>query len=78
MSILEVKKLPLAVNVRFEGETMYIQLSDGRQIGIPLEWYPRLRGATLQQRKKWRLIGKGIGIHWEILDEDLSIEGLLK
>lgn len=77
MSILEVKKLPLAVDVRFSSDTMYIRLSDGREIGIPLEWYPCLRDATEEERKNWRLIGKGVGIHWESLDEDLSVEGLL-
>lgn len=77
MSILEVKKLPLAVDVRFDAEMMYIQLSDGREMGVPLEWYPRLRDATEQERGNWRLIGKGVGIHWEAIDEDLSVEGLL-
>lgn len=77
MSILEVKKSPLAVDVRFDAQTMHVRLNDGREIGVPLEWYPRLRGASKRERERWRLIGRGIGIHWDALDEDLSIEGLL-
>lgn len=67
----------LAIGIRFDKEMMYIQLIDGREIGVPLEWFPTLRDATQAQRDNWRLIGQGIGIHWEDLDEDMSIEGLL-
>jgi len=66
-----------AASVRFDNEMMHIQLADGREISVPLEWFPALRDATQDQRDNWRLIGQGIGIHWEDLDEDLSIEGLL-
>ena len=68
----------LATSVRFEAESMHVQLSDGREIATPLEWFPTLRNATSEQRNNWRLIGKGVGIHWEDLDEDLSVEGLLR
>jgi hypothetical protein len=44
---------------------------------VPIEWFPRLRNATDDQRKKWRLIGEGIGIHWEEVDEDIETESLL-
>ncbi|HDH07818.1 MAG TPA: DUF2442 domain-containing protein, partial [Candidatus Moranbacteria bacterium] len=54
-----------------------VDLSDGRTISVPLEWFPRLVYATLKERKNWRLIGRGHGIHWENIDEDISIEGLL-
>ncbi len=54
-----------------------IRLSDGREISVSLEWYPRLRNASPEQRANWRLIGKGVGIHWEDIDEDLSGAGLL-
>ncbi len=67
----------LAVSVRFSSDMLYVQLSDGREVGVPLEWFPSLRDATADQRANWRLIGRGIGIHWEELDEDLSVEGLL-
>ncbi len=52
-------------------------LSDGREISVPLEWFPRLRDATPKQRKNWRLIARGIGIHWEDVDEDISVASLL-
>lgn len=68
----------LATGVRFEAESMHGQLSDGREVAVPLEWFPTLRSATTEQRNNWRLIGKGVGIHWEDLDEDLSVDGLLR
>lgn len=58
-------------------ENLVIDLDDGRTITIPISWYPRLMHATKDERNKWRLIGKGRGIHWELIDEDISIEGLL-
>jgi hypothetical protein len=68
----------LATNVQFDADKMRVQLSDGREIAIPLEWFPSLRNATDEQRNKWRLIGHGAGIHWKELDEDISVEGLLR
>ncbi|MEA3443028.1 MAG: DUF2442 domain-containing protein [Chloroflexota bacterium] len=50
---------------------------DAREITVPLEWFPSLRNAADEQRNKWQLIGRGVGIHWEELDEDISVEGLL-
>ena len=67
-----------AASVRFDAEMMHVRLSDGREISVPLEWFPRLRDASEKQRKNWRLIGKGVGIHWEELDEDISVEALLR
>jgi hypothetical protein len=49
-----------------------------REVSTPLEWFPRLRGATAEQRKNWRLIAKGIGIHWEEVDEDIAVSTLLR
>ncbi len=78
MNTLAIKsKESLASNVRFDSYMMYISLLDGREIGVPLEWFPKLRNAGEAQRNKWRLIGKGIGIHWEEIDEDISIAALL-
>ena len=57
---------------------MHIRLLDGREISIPLAWFPKLRDATPEQRNKWRLIVRGIGIHWEDIDEDISIGSLLQ
>ena len=68
----------LAISIRFDADRMHVQLSDGREIIVPLEWFPSLRNATDEQRNKWQLIGKGVGIHWEDLDEDISVAGLLR
>jgi hypothetical protein len=67
----------LAVDVRFTEDSMVVSLSDGREVSVPLEWFSLLRDATPEQRTHWRLIGRGVGIHWEELDEDISVAGLL-
>ncbi len=80
MSILIEQKpeiFSLACKVWFDKTTIYIQLLDGRVVSVPLEWFPRLRDASSSQLNKWRLIGRGIGIHWDELDEDISIEKIL-
>jgi hypothetical protein len=66
-----------ATDVWFDSLMMHIRLLDGREISIPLEWFPRLRDASMEQKKNWRLIGRGIGIHWEEIDEDISVSSLL-
>jgi len=58
-------------------ESLTVDLYDGRTISVPLEWYPRLLHATPEERNNWRLIGKGQGIHWPDLDEDISLENIL-
>ncbi len=68
----------MASDVWFDPAMMHIRLLDGREISVPLEWFPKLRDATSEQRIKWRLIGRGVGIHWEELDEDISVAALLK
>ena len=68
----------LALNVRFSDDMLHVNLSDGREVSVPLEWFPRLRDATPKQRKNWRLIGRGIGMHWEDVDEDISVASLLR
>jgi len=68
----------LALTVRFTPDALLVALSDGREISTPLEWFPRLRDATPVQRKNWRLIARGIGIHWEDVDEDISVATLLR
>jgi hypothetical protein len=78
MSILAVEiEIPYAVDVHATEDTLTVDLSDGRTISVPLGWYPRLEHASSAERSKWRLIGKGQGIHWEDIDEDISVEGLL-
>ena len=66
-----------ATEVRFDEKMLHVQLSDGREISVPLNWFPKLRNATPEQRSNWKLIGNGVGIHWDDLDEDLSVAGLL-
>ena len=61
--------------VRFDEHTMWVDLSDGRTLGVPLAWFPRLLGATPAQREQVAL--SSTGLHWEELDEDISIAGLL-
>ena len=67
----------LAQAARVTQDTLHVDLADGRTISVPLVWYPRLLHATAEERKNWRLIGKGRGIHWEAIDEDISVDGLL-
>jgi hypothetical protein len=67
----------LASKVWFSKDMLYIRLQDGREIGVPLLWFPRLRKATTEQLNDWRLIGNGVGIHWESIDEDISVSALL-
>jgi Protein of unknown function (DUF2442) len=67
-----------AIDIVFLNSKMIVFLEDGRELSIPLEWFPRLRKATVEQLNKWRLIGNGEGVHWEDIDEDISIENLLE
>ena len=67
----------LASKVWFRKDMFYVLLQDGREIGVPLLWFPRLRNASKEQLNDWRLIGNGVGIHWESIDEDISIAALL-
>jgi hypothetical protein len=69
--------LPEVENVIVTEDTLTVELSDGRVLSVPLAWFPRLFQATITERNNWRLIGKGQGIHWEDLDEDISVDGLL-
>jgi hypothetical protein len=78
MSISAVEiAVPTAENVTVTDDTLSVDLSDGRTISVPLVWFPRLVHATPEERDNWRLIGRGHGIHWEDIDEDISVEGLL-
>ena len=77
MGTLAVKIEPLVVNVSFTTDMLRVVLADGREISVPIAWFPRLQKATAKQKKNWRLIGGGVGIHWEGVDEDISVESLL-
>jgi len=67
-----------ATDVRIDTDRFYVLLEDGRELGIPYDWYWRLAEATTEQLNNWRLIAGGEGICWEGLDEDLSVLGLLE
>jgi hypothetical protein len=67
----------LAQRVEIAKDALIVDLTDGRSLTVPLAWYPRLALGTTAERTKWRLIGRGEGIHWPDLDEDISTEGLL-
>ena len=70
-------KVAKAQNVSITDDSLIVDLDDGRTITVPLGWYPRLLQASSEELKNWRLIGKGEGIHWQDLDEDISVENLL-
>jgi hypothetical protein len=69
--------VPHAVSVLIDEDTLTVELDDGRTVSVPVVWYPRLFHASKEERGNWRLIGKGQGIHWENVDEDISVEGIL-
>jgi len=75
-STVEIE-VPMAQDVAVTEDTLRVELSDGRTISVPLAWFPRLVHASPSERNNWRLIGAGHGIHWEEIDEDISVEGLL-
>jgi hypothetical protein len=67
----------MITQVSITDDTLSADLADGRSISAPLAWYPRVMHATPPERQNWRLIGRGGGIHWPDLDEDISVENLL-
>ena len=77
MSTLKLEVEPLAVDVTIDDVALRVTLDDGREIAVPVEWFPRLRDASTAGRANWRLIGQGEGIHWPEIDEDISVLGLL-
>jgi len=78
MSTLAIEiQVPYAEDVTVTKEALNVDLSDGRTISVPVAWFPRLLYSTQKERDNWRLIGRGHGIHWEEIDEDISVEGLL-
>lgn len=77
MNTLVLERESLVRAVGFGKDSLFVDLSDGRRVCIPLAWYPRLLHGTRQERNRRELIGDGEGIHWPELDEDISIEGIL-
>jgi hypothetical protein len=77
MTTLTLEIEPLAANVTVTDERLIVELSDGRSMTVPLEWYPRLMHGSLEERRHWQLLGEGYAIEWPDLDEHIGIEGLL-
>src|SRR5688500_4996634 len=67
-----------AKNVRVTRDALIVELHDGRTVSVPVMWYPRLAHGSTKEQRHWELIGPGIGIHWPELDEDISVDGLLR
>jgi len=78
MPISAVKLDAIATDVTVTEDQVVIVLADGRELAAPLAWFPRLADATPDQCRNWRLIGRGHGIHWPDVDEDISVASLLK
>jgi hypothetical protein len=78
MGTLAVKTDERVASVSFDADRLIVDLMDGRTIAVPLAWYPRLLDATAEQRAHWKIAGAGFGIHWPQIDEDLSVDGLLR
>jgi hypothetical protein len=74
----KIEYVPLATMILFEEDDFSVALADGRHIKVPYEWFPRLANADRKQREQYEFIGNGIGIHWPLIDEDISVESLLK
>ena len=72
-----VAETAAAKRVKVTENALIVELQDGRTVSVPLDWYPRLAAGRRGERRKWELIGAGIGIHWPDLDEDISVEALL-
>ena len=77
-SLAIVEREVAALGVVVSEDELTVSLIDGRRISVPLAWYPRLSHASKAEREKYELIGRGTGIHWPLIDEDLSVSGILK
>ena len=67
----------LAQKVRVTADELFVELVDGRTVSVPVQWYPRLAHGSVAERQNWQIIGRGTGIHWPDLDEDIAVEDLL-
>lgn len=78
MNTLATKLKNVAIElVSTNDDALNVELSDGRSLTVPLTWFPRLFYATANERDEWRLIGNGQGVHWQTVEEDISLENLL-
>ena len=78
MTISKTDGEPLATGVELTDSRFKVILDDGRELAVPIEWFPKLRDASAAERGNWRLIGRGEGIHWPDIDEDISVAGVLR
>ena len=78
MSTLVDSSEATAVEVSCTNDALTVVLNDGRMVSVPLPWFPRLLDATPKERAEWELIGGGIGIHWEAIDEDILVASLMQ
>jgi len=78
MNFSAIKFDDRAVDVHFSKTAVRFVLADGREISAPLNWFPKLREASESDRNNWRLIGKGVGVHWAAIDEDIAVSALMK
>ena len=78
MSSLAPKTDERVASVSFDDDRLIVDLMDGRTIAVPVAWFPRLEAASPEQRANWEIAGTGLGIHWPEIDEDLSVDGLLR
>lgn len=70
-------KTPKALHLKFDTNTMWVILADGRELRVPLAFFPRLKDASLEQLEKYTISGGGTGLHWDELDEDILVKNLL-
>ena len=70
-------KEPFAKSVKFDPDNMWVELADGRMLGVPLAYFPRLLNASDKHRQSYTISGGGIGLHWEGIDEDISVKALM-
>ena len=77
MRTLTLESEPVAIDIVFYPDSFRVTIDDGRELSVPLAWFPRLLRGTPEQRNQWELIGRGEGLHWKALDEDISVAGLL-
>jgi hypothetical protein len=78
MTTLAIRiEIPNVRNAIITTDTLTLELDDGRTVSVPTAWYPRLMHASDEEKSNWRLVGKGVGIHWTDIDEDISVEGIL-
>lgn len=69
---------PVAKKVSFDQDSMWVELADGRKLGVPLAYFPRLLNAKVRQRKNYIISGGGRGLHWEEIDEDICVQALMQ